>query len=200
MSWQLSIRLLCHFLAATPLLYCIFLAVQSQTTDPLALGADPLEHLMSMLGEYAIYGLTITLAVTPLNRVFPGLRLIRYRRALGLWAFTYAALHLVLYIVGIVGFDLGVLLKDLCERPFIILGTLAFSLLVPLAITSTRKWQARLGVRWRKLHRLIYVASIAALVHFFMQVRSDYAEFVPVAVLIIGLLLVRLALNRTRAS
>lgn len=203
-NWQLAARILCHLLAATPLLYYLFKVVQTLTSDPLALGADPVEQLMSHLGETAIYGLIITLSITPLQRALPRLRLIRYRRALGLWTFTYVSLHFCLYTAGINGFDFNLLLKDLLERPFIILGALGFVCLVPLAVTSTRGWQARLGARWRKLHQLIYVIALIALVHFFMQVRSDYAEFVPVALLIVGLLLIRwviwIRLRRSRRA
>lgn len=164
--------------------------------DIAALGADPAEELMSYLGEWGLIGVAITLTVTPVQRRAPRLRLIRYRRALGLWTFAYIVLHLVLYVAIISGFELSTLIADVTERPFIILGMLGFLMLLPLAVTSTSGWQKRLGRQWRQLHRLVYAVAIVGLLHFFLQVRSDYGEFVLMATIILGLLAYRLPIKK----
>lgn len=194
------IRVLCHLLAAMPLLWGLVLVFRSASGDPVALGADPAKTLMSYLGEWAIRGIAITLAISPLQRRFPKLRLIRYRRAWGLWAFAYVCIHFSLYTLAIAGLDLTILLEDIKERPFIILGMSGFLLLIPLAVTSTRGWQRRLGPGWRKLHRLVYLVAIVALIHFFLQVRSNYLEFVLMALVLVPLLLIRLPWQRWRTS
>lgn len=192
-------RILCHLLIATPLLYGLLLALRSASGDIDALGADPAETLMSYLGEWGIRGLIITLFISPLNRFMPTLRLIRYRRLFGLWAFAYVCMHLFLYAIVITGLDIRTLVEDLFERPFIILGMLGFLLLLPLAITSTRGWQKRLGRKWRQLHRLVYIAILIGLTHFFLQVRSDYLEFVLTALIVAGLLFFRVYIWRKQA-
>lgn len=190
-NWTLA-RSLCHVLASAPLFYSGFLVWRALGGDIAALGADPAESLMSYLGEWAIILLIVTLTVSPLNQYVPAWRLIRYRRAWGLWTFVYVCVHLLLYVGVIIEFDLATLVEDLLERPFIILGMLGFCLLIPLAVTSTRGWQRRLGQGWRKLHRLIYLVAIAGTIHFFLQVRSDYTDFALIAVPMSALLLFRL--------
>lgn len=184
----LKLRLLCHAIAALPLVYLLYLVVRTLAGDLLALGADPAETMMSYLGTWGLRLLLVTLAVTPIQRTWPQSRVIRFRRALGLWSFTYLGLHLSLYVAGINGFDFVALLEDLVERPFILAGMLGLILMVPLAITSTRGWQARLGAKWRQLHRLIYLIAGLGILHFFLQVRSDYAEFAVAALVAVVLL------------
>lgn len=185
------IRLLLHLVAALPLLYAATLIARSAAGDLSALGADPSEELMSYLGEWGLRGIIVTLAISPIQRLAPKLRLIRYRRLFGLWAFAFLCLHAALYIIVISGLNVLTLLEDILERPFIILGVLGFLLLLPLAITSTAYWKGRLGPYWRRLHRLIYLAALVGLGHFFLQVRSDYGEFVLTALVAGALLLSR---------
>src|SRR5690606_32903380 len=117
---------------------------------------------------------------------------IRIRRLLGLFAFGYAAAHFLLYLVVDQGLDLGLLLEDLAERPFILVGLLALVLLLPLALTSTRRAVTRLGFRrWRRLHRLAYVAAALGVLHFVLRVKSDYSEPLIYGGILAGLLLVR---------
>ena len=186
------LRLLCHLLAALPLGYLLMLVARTLAGDFLALGADPAETTMSYLGTWGLRLLLVTLTVTPIQRTWPQLRLILYRRALGLWSFAYLAMHFSVYIIGINGFDWFGWLEDVVERRFILAGMLGWVLLFPLVVTSTRGWQARLGARWRQLHRLIYIIVLLGLLHFFLQVRSDYTEFVVVATIGAGLLGYRL--------
>ncbi|MCG2634503.1 MAG: sulfoxide reductase heme-binding subunit YedZ [Gammaproteobacteria bacterium] len=154
------------------------------------LGANPLETLTHETGEWALRLLLATLAVTPLARLFLWTGLYRYRRMLGLLAFSYGVLHLLCYL----WFDQGWLLveigRDLLKRPFILLGMSAFVLLLPLAATSTDRIRRWLGARrWRRLHRLIYPAALLAAVHFLLLVKAD--RFEPLIYL--GILLLLLA-------
>jgi sulfoxide reductase heme-binding subunit YedZ len=136
------------------------------------LGADPQNVLERTLGLWALRFLIVALAITPLRRL-GGPSLIRWRRAIGLMGFYYAALHLTVYIVLDQGLDWASIWADIVKRPYITVGMLAFTLLVPLAATSNNGMIRRLGARtWQRLHRLAYVATAAAAMHFVMLVKS----------------------------
>lgn len=165
------------------------------------LGADPQNTLERTLGLWGLRFLIIGLAITPLRRL-GGPSLIRYRRTIGLLAFYYVTLHLFVYLVLDQGLDLTAIVADIIKRPYITIGMLAFTLLVPLAVTSNNAMVRRLGGQaWNRLHRLVYVAAIAASVHFLMVVKTWNPEPVLYAVLIAGLLLYRLVTwTRRRAA
>ncbi len=138
------------------------------------MGANPLEFLIRMTGLMAIVSLTLTLLVTPLRRLLDQNWLIRVRRMTGLFAFWYGALHLSLYMWFDKSFDLKAVGIDVLRRPFIFFGMLAFLVMVPLAVTSTNRMVKRLGgKRWASLHRLTYVAAIAAAGHFYLFAKAD---------------------------
>jgi sulfoxide reductase heme-binding subunit YedZ len=157
------------------------------------LGADPQKTLERTLGLWALRFLIAALAITPLRRL-GGPSLIRYRRAIGLLAFYYACLHLTVYLVLDQGLDLAAIWADIVKRPYITVGMLAFTILVPLAATSSNAMIRRLGSRaWQRLHRLVYVATAAAAIHFVMLVKSWWTpEPALYAALVAALLLVRL--------
>ena len=158
------------------------------------LGADPQNALERALGLWALRFLILCLAITPLRRL-GGPNLIRYRRAVGLLAFYYAALHLTVYMVLDQGLDLAAIWADIVKRPFITVGMVAFSILVPLAITSNTPMIRRLGGRaWQRLHRLVYVAAVAAAVHFIMLVKAWPPEPLIYAALVAILLVFRLVM------
>jgi len=164
------------------------------------LGADPQKTLERTLGLWALRFLILALAVTPLRRLGVA-NLVRYRRALGLIAFYYAALHVTVYTVLDQGLDLAAIWADIVKRPYITVGMLAFTLLVPLAITSNAPMIRRLGgAAWQRLHRLVYLAAAAAVLHFIMLVKSWSPELILYAVLIAGLLAVRLIARRAGAA
>jgi len=117
--------------------------------------------------------LLITLTVTPLRRLTGKSWLLRFRRMLGLFAFFYVLLHFLAYVGLDQRFDLPVIFEDVVERPFITIGFTAFVLLIPLTVTSTNAMMKRLGRRWQKLHRLVYVIAILGAVHFYWQVKLD---------------------------
>jgi sulfoxide reductase heme-binding subunit YedZ len=138
------------------------------------LGADPVDALRDFTGDWIMRLLVITLAITPLRQITGWNRLIRFRRMFGLYAFFYASLHFVTYLWLDKIFDFSEILKDIEKRPYITVGFAAFLLLLPLAVTSTRKWIARLGgKRWQLLHRSIYIIAAAAVIHYFGMVKLD---------------------------
>lgn len=137
------------------------------------LGVNPIEKLTHVTGMTALVLLLSTLAVTPARRLTGWNPLIRLRRPLGLFAFLYASIHLAIWLVLDLGFELAWAWEDVRERPYITVGMGAFLLLTPLALTSTRGWIRRLGRRWALLHRLIYVATALGIVHFWWLVKSD---------------------------
>ena len=139
----------------------------------LGLGANPIEKVLHHTGWWALTLLMVTLAVTPLRRITGRNELIRLRRPLGLFAFFYATLHLSIYLGLDQGFAWGYLLEDVAERPFITVGALAWLLLLPLALTSTRASIRRLGKKWTLLHRLIYPAALLGVLHFYWRVKAD---------------------------
>jgi len=137
-------------------------------------GPNPLDFVTKTTGMLTLIFLSLTVAVTPLRKIFGINALVKYRRMLGLFAFFYGALHLLTYVWFDRLFNLKSVGQDVVRRPFILVGMTAFFLMVPLAITSTNKMVKRLGgKRWARLHRLVYVAAVAGVVHFWMLVKSD---------------------------
>ncbi len=137
------------------------------------LGANPVEQLTHATGEWALRCLLLCLAVTPARRLFGWTRLAPYRRSLGLLAFTYAVCHLAVFLVFDLGLDPGFLLEEIAERPYVTIGFASFLCMTPLAITSTRRWQQRLGRRWIALHRLAYAAGVLGVLHFLWLAKAD---------------------------
>jgi sulfoxide reductase heme-binding subunit YedZ len=138
------------------------------------LGANPIEAITHATGDWTLIFLLVTLAITPLRKLSGLHWLIRLRRMFGLFAFFYGCLHFLTYIWLDQAFDVQSMAKDVYKRPFITMGFTAFVLLVPLAITSTRKMIQRLGGRrWQWLHRLIYVSAAVAIVHFTWAMKKD---------------------------
>ena len=134
---------------------------------------NPLEFIQHGTGDWTLRFLVLTLAITPLRQLLHLPELIRFRRMLGLFAFFYACLHFTTYLLFDKVFDLHEIWKDVYKRPFITVGFLAFTLLIPLAITSTAGWIRRLGGRrWRILHRAIYVSAVCGVIHYYWQVKS----------------------------
>jgi sulfoxide reductase heme-binding subunit YedZ len=140
------------------------------------LGRNPIKEAEHLTGEWALRSLLFTLAVTPLRYILGWNWLASWRRGLGLIAFAYASVHLLIWVGLDVEFNWGDIVKDLTKRWYIIIGMVAFLLMVPLAITSTRGWVKQLGKRWISLHKLIYVSVILGLVHFFQAVKQDLED------------------------
>ena len=140
------------------------------------LGANPIDEVADSTGEWALRFLLITLAATPLKRLFGWGWAIRVRRMLGLFAFFYATLHLFTYLWLDQFFDWGEIWLDILDRPFITVGMLAFVLLLPLAATSDHAMVRRLGRNWKRLHRLAYVVPLLGVIHFWWLVKADVLE------------------------
>jgi sulfoxide reductase heme-binding subunit YedZ len=164
------------------------------------LGADPQNTLERLLGLWALRFLILGLSITPLRRL-GGPNLVRYRRAVGLLAFYYAALHLSVYMLLDQGLDLAAIWSDIVKRPYITVGMLAFVILVPLAVTSNAPMIRRLGATaWQRLHRLVYAATAAGALHFIMLVKAWPAEPLIYAGLVAILLLFRLWMRLQKRS
>lgn len=138
--------------------------------------ADPVPELLQYLGDWALRLLLLTLCVSPLAKGLKAAWLVRVRRPLGLWCFTYASLHLLVWL----GLDLqlawGQIGGEIIERGFITLGMLSWLILLLLAITSTQGWQRRLGRRWQQLHNGVYLVALLVPVHFWWAVKSGWME------------------------
>lgn len=156
------------------------------------LGPDPGKIMMDRLGLGALVFLLITLGMTPLQRLTGWSGWIVVRRQLGLWCFVYIVLHMTAYMVFILGLDWGQFGVELRKRPYIIVGALGFLGLLALAVTSNRYSQRRLGARWKKLHRLVYVILGLGLLHFLWIVRSDLKEWAVYAAIGVLLLVLRI--------
>ena len=158
----------------------------------LALGPDPGKVLVDRLGLGTLILLLVTLCMTPMQKLTGWAGWIAVRRQLGLWCFAYVVLHLCAYLTFVLGFDWSQLGVELRKRPYIIVGSLGFLCLLVLAVTSNRYSQRRLGVRWKKLHRLVYVVLGLGLLHMLWIVRADLKEWSIYASIGICLLLLRI--------
>jgi methionine sulfoxide reductase heme-binding subunit len=153
-----------------PTLWLVYLGLTG------GLGANPFDKIIKFTGDWTIRLLLITLAITPLRRISGIASLIRFRRMIGLFAFFQALTHVATYVVD-KEFFWNEIVKDITQRPFILSGMIALTMMLPLAITSTRKWIARLGgSRWQAVHRLIYVSGIAAVIHYYFNEKSDIRD------------------------
>lgn len=179
-------RWLVYVAGLVPAVAYFFLGVLDQ------LGTDPLKVLERELGEWALRWIIAALSVTPLRQL-TGVNLLRYRRAVGLLAFYYAALHLTTYLVLDQGLNWAAIWGDILKRPYITIGMASFLLLVPLAITSNNLSIRRLGGQaWARLHKLAYPAAAGAALHYVLLVKSWPVEPLVYAAIVVALLLFRL--------
>ena len=176
-AWTLYIAL------PLPALWFLYLGLTG------GLGAEPIKALEHELGEVALQLLIAGLAITPLRRHL-GINLLKFRRAIGLMAFLYVFLHLLVWLVLDVQI-LGQIWADIVKRPYITVGMAAFVLMLPLALTSNNWSVRRLGPRWRKLHKLTYAVVLLGAVHFVMLVKGIQLEPLIYLALILGLLALR---------
>lgn len=178
-------RLLLHLLCLVPAAWLFYLAATN------GLGANPAEALLRSLGDWAIRFICIALAVTPLRQWLRWNWLAAYRRMFGLYAFFYASLHWLAYVVFDMGLDWPSIVDDLIKRPFILVGTLAWLILLTLAITSIPKLIRRMGgKRWQMLHRAVYGAAALAVLHFWWMRsgKNNFAEVWLYGLILAGLL------------
>ncbi|MDO8883990.1 MAG: protein-methionine-sulfoxide reductase heme-binding subunit MsrQ [Pseudotabrizicola sp.] len=155
------------------------------------LGPDPVKAIELSLGLWGLQFLLASLCITPLRKI--GLNLLRFRRALGVMAFFYIGMHFLAWVVLDMGLRWDEILRDLYKRPYVILGMVGLLAMIPLAVTSTNWAIRRLGAgRWRRLHRLAYVAALAGALHFVILVKGWPTEPLLYAAAVVGLLLLRM--------
>ena len=169
---RLLVWRLCVFMAV-----CIWPLYWLYEAWSFALGPDPGKVLVDRLGLGTLILLLVTLSMTPMHRLTGWSGWIAVRRQLGLWCFAYVVLHLCAYLFFVLGLDWSQLGVELRKRPYIIVGSLGFLCLLALAVTSNRYSQKRLGARWKKLHRLVYLVLGLGLLHMLWIVRADLKEW-----------------------
>jgi sulfoxide reductase heme-binding subunit YedZ len=152
------------------------------------LTANPGDYITDQTGTWALALLVISLCVTPLRRLSGWNDAIKLRRMLGLFAFFYATLHMLTWVVLFHYFDVGFMIEDVVKRPYITVGMATFLILLVLAVTSNRFSIRKLGRRWGKLHKIVYVSAITAVVHFWWLVKADTTEPVRWAIAVAALL------------
>ena len=155
------------------------------------LGANPVETLTHVTGEWGLRLLWVSLAITPLRRLFRWNVLLKFRRLLGVCSFVYITAHLSIFLVFDHFFDWLSVIDDIIERPYITVGFAAYVLMVPLAITSLNCWQKKMGKAWFTLHRAVYVVSFLAVVHYWWLVKADVLAPLVYAIILSILLGVR---------
>jgi len=188
--WQLGLVKAAVWIVC--LLPFALLAARTFELGDLRLGADPVAEVLHSLGKTGLQLLLITLAITPVRLITGFQVLARFRRLLGLFAFFYIVLHLVAFSWLDLHWNWGLIFSEIVKRPYITIGMLAILLLIPLAVTSTRGWQRRLGRRWVKLHRLVYPIAILGVWHFWWQVKAAWGEPLVYAMILAALLGYRL--------
>jgi sulfoxide reductase heme-binding subunit YedZ len=198
MSWLRAnwLRVVVHIGALAPLGVIILDNYRYNLT------ANPIQEITVRTGKAALVLLVLSLACTPLNTVFGFRQALRVRRALGLYGFMYVVLHLAVFAVLDYGLDLRLIGQAIVEKYYVIAGFVAFLILIPLAVTSTRGWMARLGKRWKTLHKWVYLAVPVAVVHFALLVKSLGSRPEPLifGAIVIMLLALRIPAVRRASS
>lgn len=182
-----------------PVVYIGVMIVRIQNGEWDLLGPEPGRAVTQFLATWALNSLLLTLTLSPLKRSPLSINLISYRRRMGLFAFTYMLLHLLAYMTMMLGWQWQDLNDEVVKRPYMVVGVFALLLTIPLAITSTRNWQRRLGRRWKKLHYSVYLVAALSMVHILLQVRSSWTEFVVYSS-VLSLLLIERLLNRQKTA
>ncbi len=164
------------------------------------LSVNPIQDVTLRTGKYALILLVLSLACTPINMVFGYRPVLRVRRALGLYAFMYVAIHLLIFVGLDYTFDLTLIREAILEKRYALVGFAAFLILLPLAVTSTKGWMRRLGRLWKQLHRWVYLAALLAVLHFVWLVKSDIREPLVYGAVVVILLVLRIPRVRRSAS
>lgn len=198
-----TMRRLPPFLARLlPLLPLLRLGWGLLRGDIAILTAKPVEKVIDTCGWWALALLTLSLAMAPLQRFAGWTWPARLKRPLGLWAFAYGCLHLLAYTGMDQGFSPAELVRDIAKRPFILVGMATWLLLLPLALTSTKGWQRRLGRSWKRLHRLAYGAAGLAVIHFAWKAKAGFRDprVLLLALPVVAVLLLRIPWPRRAAG
>lgn len=189
----LFLKAIAFCLALTPLSFYVYQFIYASL-------ANPVEYVTRATGDWALRFLLLTLAITPLRKLTGWRELLKFRRMLGLFAFFYVCVHFAIYAIldVVLNNDLTLsaviayLVEDIIKRPYITVGFVAFLLLIPLAVTSTRAMIKRLGRNWQKLHRLVYLIAVLAVIHYWWLVKKDLREPIIYSLILALLLLLRI--------
>jgi len=165
-----------------------------------SLGANPVSMILHTCGKWALIFLLVTLSVRPLIFLTGRNEWLRLRRMLGLFAFTYALLHFLVYLTLDQSLHLGAVWRDIAKRPYITIGFTALLLLLPLALTSTNRMMRRLGRRWQKLHRLVYLVAVLGVWHYYWEVKADVRKPLMYAAILAVLFALRWWQARSRRA
>ena len=185
-AWAAMVaQILTHVGALLPLAWLVWETWQGQ------LIIDPVKEITTRTGKTALILLILSLACSPLNTILGFKHALRLRRPLGLYAFLYVGLHFLTFLGLDYGFDLDLIRRDILDQRYVLVGSAAGLLLLTLAITSTKGWQRRLGKNWKRLHRLVYLASILDIVHF-VWLTKDLGEPLRYGGVVALLLMVRI--------
>ena len=187
-------KILAHISCWLPFVYLVYAASNR------LLGADPQEEMLHQLGLWTLIYLFLGLSITPVNKLFKLPHLIKFRRMLGLYAIFYLLLHITLFFIFYLEMDFSFLLEEIIERPYITVGMAATILLLPLAFTSTKSMQRKLGKNWKKLHKLVYLIAILAIIHFIWQSKSDLNEPLLYLIWLVAVLGYRIYRSKIRNS
>ncbi len=179
-------------LLAIPFVYLLTLGLLDR------LGADPAKELVHSTGEYALWLLMLVMLASPLQFIVRRRELMQIRRPLGVAVFVYMVLHLMLYVVTYLGFSVEALIEDLVERPYIIVGSLAFLVALPMAVTSNSLSVRKMGRSWGRLHKAIYPMSILICIHIIWQVKFDYGQAFLYSAFFVAMLLLRIPQIRAK--
>lgn len=163
------------------------------------LGPDPAKELALETGEWSIRFLLLALAMTPLRHLSGRMEFAQRRRMIGLFALFYASVHFLVWVIFLLGLRWGAILEEVVERPYITIGFSSFLILIVLGATSPRVMVRKLGKNWRRLHRLVYVAGVLAIIHLVWIVRTDLSEALLYGAILAGLLGWRLVFARNKA-
>ena len=183
----IHLRPLVHVTAMLPLSYLGWLVATNN------LGPDPAQYLVHELGFWGLLFLWLSLSMTPLRMLTGKPGWVAFRRATGLWSFAYVCLHLTVFLLAWCGLNIEIIQEEILERPYILLGVVAWLLMIPLAITSINALRRRLGRRWLQLHRMVYGIAVLGLLHLALVAKLEYLE--P---LLFGMVLIFLFFMRWR--
>ena len=196
-KWRTS-KVLVFVLCLVPVVWLGWKAYRNELT------ANPIEYITHYTGDWTLRFLALSLCVTPLRKILRRPKLIQYRRMIGLFAFFYACLHFLTYLVVDKFFDWREILTDIGKRTYITVGFAGFLMLFALAVTSTAGWIRRLGgKRWQLLHRLVYAAILCGVVHYYWSVKSDVRQpllYGAIAAVLLGYRMIVAILNRRTSA
>jgi len=187
------LRILTFLICLIPFVLLLLKVLQND------LGPDPAKELALETGEWSIRFLLLALAMTPLRHLSGRMEFAQRRRMVGLFALFYASVHFLVWVIFLLGLRWGAILEEVVERPYITIGFSSFLILIVLGATSPRVMVRKLGKNWRRLHRLVYVAGVLAIIHLVWIVRTDLSEALLYGAILAGLLGWRLVFARNKA-